>query len=178
MLENGNRLVDDMLHVCFADLELLLREDFLHPARVEIDEVTRTAAEIGQVLDGQTQTARAGRAHHQPRPSAWKMFVRNFPGEFLVVHLVIVPADALLGHPGGAAGLKNVERAPFVFRRNPNFGLQVAQPFVLEVRELHHVGERADFLARIEVFPRPVEPERAAGFGRKMPLDHVAEVGI
>ena len=133
---------------------------------------------LGEVFDGQAQAARAGRADHQPGPAARKMVVRNLPGELLVVHLVIVPADALLGHPGGAAGLKNVERAPFVFRRNPNLGLQVAQPFVLEVRELHHVGERADFLARIEVFPRPVEPERAAGFGRKMPLDDVAEVGI
>ena len=93
-----------------------------------------------------------------------------------VVDLVVVPADALLRHAGRAAGLENVERLALELRRHPDLGLQVAQPFVLEVRELHHVGEALDLLARVEILLRPIEPERAAGFRRKMPRDDLLEM--
>src|SRR6266545_2100880 len=178
VLQNRHRLVHHVFHVSFGLVGLFVADDLLHPARVEIDEVTGAAAEIGEVLDGQTQAARAGRTDHQPRSAPGKVFVGDFSGEFLVVHLVIVPADALLGHAGGAAGLKNVERSSLGFRWHPDFGLKVAQPFILKVREFHQVGEGLDFLARIEVLLRPIEPERAAGLRRKMPLDYFAQVGI
>ena len=93
------------------------------------------------------------------------MVVRNLGRELLVIGLVIVPADALLGHAGGAAGFKNVEGAALEFRRHPDFGLQVAKRLVLEMRELQGLGKGLDFLARIEILLRPVQPIRAAGFG-------------
>ena len=75
------------------------------------------------------------------------MVVGNFAGEFLVIDLVIVPADALLGHAGGAAGLENVEGRPLIFFGHPDFRLQIAQPFILEMREALQAGKTFDFLA-------------------------------
>ena len=178
VLQDRHRLIDHVFHVGFGLVGLFVADDLFHPARIEIDKVTGAAAEIGEVLDGQTQPARAGRAHHQPRAAPRKMFVGNFSGEFLVVHLVIVPADALFGHAGGAAGLKNVERTSFELRRHPDFRLKVAQGFVLEMRKLQQVGERFDLFARVEMLLRPAEPERAAGLGREMPMNDFAQVGI
>src|SRR5881394_3973705 len=98
------------------------------------------------------------------------MVVRNLPGEFLVIHLVIVPADALFGHAGGAAGFKNIEWTTFELRRHPDFRLKIAQRFILEMGKLKQVGESGDLRARVEIFLHPSEPERAAGLGREMPL--------
>ena len=91
------------------------------------------------MLDGEAQAARAGRAHHQPRAAARKMLVADLVGELLVIDLVVVPADALLRHAGGAAGFEDVEGLSLERRRHPHLRLQIAQPFVLEVRELQHV---------------------------------------
>src|SRR5256885_11777379 len=82
-----------------------------------------------------TQTPRAGRADHQPGPTAREMVVGNLAGEFLVIGLVVVPTDALFRHAGGATGFKNVERPAFEFCRHPDFRLQVAQRFILEMLE-------------------------------------------
>ena len=69
------------------------------------------------------------------------MLVGDLLAELGVIDLVIVPADALLRHAGRAAGLEDVEGLALERRRHPDLRLQVAQPFVLEVRELQHVGE-------------------------------------
>ena len=152
----------------------------LHPARIEVDEVARAAAHVGQVLDGEAQTARAGRAHHQPVMVARKMFVGDLLAELGVIDLVILPADALLGHAGGAAGLEDVERLALEFGGNPDLGLQVAQPFVLEVRKARDkVGEGFDFLRGIPArLFSPIEPERATGFRREMPAKDFACVSV
>src|SRR5688572_17690540 len=101
MLENRGRLVYHMFHVSLRVLELLVSDHLLHPARIEVDEVTRATPDIREVLDGQAEAARAGRAHHQPVMIAWKMLVGNLFRELTVINLVILPADALLGHAGG-----------------------------------------------------------------------------
>ncbi len=89
-------------------------------------------------------------------------------GELLVIDLVIVPADALLGHAGGAAGFKDVEGAALEFFGHPDFRLQVAQPFVLEMREALQAGEAFDFGGGIPAgLLGPIQPERAAGFRAK-----------
>ena len=106
---------------------------------------------------------------HQPRAAAREMLVGNFFGELAVIDLVIVPADALLGHAGGAAGFENVERAALVFLRHPDFGLQIAQPFVLEMRELAEcrrkhftsvAGFQPAFLAQSSQNGEPVSGEK------------------
>ena len=101
-------------------------------------------------------------------------------GELLVVGLVVVPADALLGHAGGAAGLEDVVRPALVMRRHPHLGLQVAQPLVLEMRESRdEVGERLHLPSRVPAgLARPIEPERAAGLGREVPRDDLAHVRV
>src|SRR5438034_3967091 len=46
------------------------------------------------------------------------------------------------------------------------------------MRKLQQVGESLDLRARVEIFLRPAEPERAAGLGREMPLNDFAQMGI
>ncbi len=178
MLHDGDGLVDDVGHVLLGDVELLLAEHEFHETRIQINEVARAAAEVGEVLDGEAQPARAGGADHDPRLAAREMLVVDLAAELLVVGLVVVPADALLGHAGGAAGLENVVRLALERRGHPDLGLEVAQGLVLEVRELEHVGRALHFLARVEVLLRPVEPVGASGVGAEMPRKDVAEVGV
>ena len=107
------------------------------------------------------------------------MGVGNLAGEFLVIHLVIVPADALFGHAGGAAGFKNGEGAALEFFWHPDFGLQIAQPFVLEMGKTLEIVEALDGGGGIPAgLLCPIEPEGAAGVGRKVPLDDVTNVGV
>src|SRR3954471_6422413 len=95
-----------------------------------------------------------------------EMFIRNFLGKFAVIDAKIVPADALFGHASGAARLEDVERFSFESGRNPNFGLQVAQPFVLKMREAQQVVEALNLGGRIPAgFFGPLQPEPAASFG-------------
>ena len=132
----------------------------------------------GQIR-GEAQSARAGRADHQPRLAAWEMRVGNLFGELAVIDLVVVPANALFGHAGRAAGFENVERSALEFRRHPDFGLQIAQRVVLKVRKLGaEISEGSHFLARIETFLCPIEPERATALRREMPRDDFAQVGV
>ena len=145
VLENGDGLLHHMVHVGARHVGLLFGDDPFDPAGIQVNKITGTAAKIGQVLDGQAQPAGAGRADHQPGAAARKMGVGKFGGEFLVIRFVIVPADALLGHAGGAAGFKNIEGAALEFFRDPDFRLQVAQPFVLKVRKALQAAEAFDF---------------------------------
>jgi hypothetical protein len=107
-----------------------------------------------------------------------EVLVRDFVAELRVIDLVIVPTDALLGHPGGAAGFKDIERGASQRRRHPHFRLEVAQPLILEMRELLQIGDALDFLARVEVLLRPVQPEGAPGFGAEVPGNHLAQVSL
>src|ERR1039458_9389792 len=112
--------------------------------------------------------------------AAREMLIRELGRELLVVGLVIIPADALLGHAGGAAGFKDVVWASLVFRRHPDIWLELAQPFILKVREsCGEVGEGFDFLPRVPAgLPGPIEPEWAARFRREMPGNDLAHVGV
>src|ERR1041385_3075277 len=95
-----------------------------------------------------------------------EMRVGNFFREFAVIGFVIIPADALLGHAGGAAGFENVERFSFERGWNPNFRLEIAQPFILEMRKAQDIVEAFNFARGIPArLLRPIEPEWAAGFG-------------
>src|SRR5258708_28885533 len=99
----------------------------------------------------------------------WKMFVPGLLGKFAVIHLVIVPADALLGHPGRAAGLKNIKWPALILLWHPGFVRQVAEPFVLEMRKTQQIGKTFHFRRRVPArFFGPVEPEGSAGLRRKM----------
>jgi hypothetical protein len=60
---------------CAGDVELLVRDDLLHEARVEVDEVAGAAADVGEVLDGEAQAARAGRAHPSASLAGREMLV-------------------------------------------------------------------------------------------------------
>ena len=130
------------------------------------------------MLNGEAETAGTGGAHHQPRAAAREVRVGNLLAELGVIHLVVVPADALLGHAGGAAGLEDVIRLALERGGHPDLGLEVAQGFVGEVAELQEVFGLGDFLARVEVLRGPVEPVGAAGLGAEVPRDDVAEVGV
>ena len=168
-----------MLHVRFGLLDLFTADDFFDPARIQIDEIARAPPHVGQMLDRQAQPPWTGRAHHQPIMIARKMFVRNFFRELAVIHLVIVPTDALLGHAGRAAGLEDIKWPPLECFWDPDFRLQIAQPFVLKMREARQISELLYFRRRVPTgFPGPIEPERAAGVRRKMPLHDFACMGV
>jgi hypothetical protein len=108
------------------------------------------------------------------------MLVGNLVAELGVVDLVVVPADALLGHSRGATGFEDVEGLSLELGGHPDLGLLVAQPLVLEVWELRYeVGEGLHLGPRIPAgFFHPTEPERAAGFGTEVPSDDFADVGV
>jgi hypothetical protein len=135
VLQNGHRLVHHVIHILAGHVELLRRNHLFHEAGIEIDEVTRAAPHVRQMLDRQPQPPRSCRPHHQPRPAAREMLVTDFLGKLRVIHFVILPPNALLGHSGRASGFKNIVRAPLKRGRHPDFGLQITQPFVLEMRE-------------------------------------------
>src|SRR5579885_1086960 len=98
------------------------------------------------------------------------MAVGNFPGKLFVIGFVVIPTDALLWHAGGAAGFENIVGTSLVLCGDPDLGLQVAQPFVLEMREAcRQVRKSLNFLARIPAgLFCPLKPKGRAGFGRKM----------
>ena len=64
--ENRDRLIDAMLLVRFELLHPAFFDELDDPARIEIDAEADAAAMLGQMLDGQPQPPRAGRAEHQP----------------------------------------------------------------------------------------------------------------
>ena len=112
VFHNRRGLVDDVFHVRLGLVILLFADEPLHPARVEVHKITRASAHIGKMLDGQPQPPRPRGADHQPVMITRKRGVIQRVGKLAVIHLVIIPADALLGHPRGAAGFENIERLP------------------------------------------------------------------
>jgi hypothetical protein len=154
-------------------------DEALHEARVEVDEVTGVAAVIGEMLDGEAEAAGAGGADHEPvalREKVGAVVV----AVFLVVGLVVIPADALLRHAGGAAGLEDIVGAFGVGLGHEALGLFSAEDVVVEVRKFFRdVGEALDLFARIPAgLLGPLEPVVATGLGGEVPLDHLARVRI
>src|SRR5690606_21471721 len=131
---------------------------------IEVDEVARRAAEVGEVFDRQTQSPRAGRTDHQPVAALRKRRVAERCRELLVVGLVVIPTDALLRHAGGAAGLEDRVGTTVVSARYEALMWLGAQQFAVEVREAHEVLERCDFALGIPTGGLlPVEPVGRAG---------------
>src|SRR6185503_3104686 len=100
--------------------------------------------------------------------------------EVLVVALVVVPADALLRHPRGAAGLEDRERAAAEGARDPQLVWVGAQALAVEVRKTRHeIVEAADVAQRVEAAGlRVLEPHGRAGLARKMPAHDLAHVRV
>ena len=160
------RLVDDVLLVLAGHGALAHADEALHPARVEIDEVARAAAVIGEMLDREAQATRAGGADHQPVAALGEEVGTVVVAELLVIDLVVVPADALLGHAGGATGLEDVVGTPGVCLRYESLGLLLAQDLVVEVVEAHQIVEAGDLLERVPAgLLGPFEPVVAARGG-------------
>ncbi len=179
MLQQDDGLVDHVVHVLPGDVELLVRDGLFHETGVQIDEVAGTAAVVGQMLNGEAEATRAGGADHDPRVAGREVLVGELVAEFFVIDAEVVPADALLRHAGGATGFEDVKGLACEGLRHPDLGLEVAQPFVLEVREVgDDVVVAVDLAAGIEVFLRPIQPERAAGFRREVPVDDFADLVV
>lgn len=108
--EDGERLVDAVLLVELGFADFATFDELDDPARIEIDAEGDAAAVLGKVLDGQAQAARAGGAEHEPVGTFGESGVGEGGGELLVVDAEIVDLHARLGHAGGAAGFKHVDR--------------------------------------------------------------------
>ena len=172
-------LVDDVLLIFSGHGHLAGADEALHKARIEVHEVAGVAAVVGEMLHGEAQTPRARGADHEPialREKVGAVVV----AVFFVVGFVVIPADALFGHAGGAARLKDIVGALGVGLGDEALGLLGAQHVVVEVREFFRdVGEALDFLARIPAGGLgPFEPVVAAGGGREMPRDHFARPAV
>ena len=179
VLQQDDGLIDDVVHVLAGDVELLVGDEFFDEAGVEVNEVAGAAAVVGEVFDGEAEAAGAGGADHDPGFTGGEVLVIELVGEFLIIDAEVVPADALFGHAGGAAGFEDVVGFAFEGVGDPDVGLEVAEVFVLEVGEVgDDVGVSVDFAAGVEVFSGPVEPEGAAGFGGEVPVDDFADVGV
>src|SRR5216683_2638578 len=131
-LEHGQRLLDDMILVGIEVLHPAFFDKFHDPARIEIDAKTDAAAELAQVLNGQTQTPGAGGPEHQPISAFWEVFVRKSLAEYFIVRAEILDIDTGLRYPGRAAGFKYVDRSvgkgawhPMAYRTAP-------EPFVFK----------------------------------------------
>ena len=177
--EDRERLVD---HVVLVGLEVLhpaLLDQLDHPARVEVDAEADAATVLAQVLYGQAQPARARGAEHQPVGARREVLVRQVGAEQFVVGAEVVQGHPALRDARGAAGLEHVDRIVGHRLRHPAPHRAAAQPLVLERRELAQVGETGDVAARVEVELRgEVQPEGRAGLRVKVPLHHVADVGV
>lgn len=177
VFEDEAGLIDDVVHVLAGDVELFVRNEFFDEAWVEVDEVAGAATEVGEVLDGEAEAAGAGGADHEPGTAGREVFVTDFAAEFFVVGFVVVPADALFGHAGGAAGFEDVVGLAFEGGGHPDIWLEVAEGFILEVVELgDEVGEGVDDATGVKVLFGEVEPEGASGFWAEVPLDGVADL--
>ena len=179
MANDRGRLIDDVLLIFAGHRHLAGADEALHEARIEVHEVAGVAAVVGEVLDGEAQAAGAGRADHEPVALGEKVRA-VVVAVFLVVGLVVIPADALLRHAGGAARLEDVVGALGVGLGHEALGLLGAQHVVVEVRELlRDVGEALDLLARIPAGGLgPLEPVVAPRLRGEVPLDHLARVRI
>ena len=88
-------------------------QELAHPARIQVDEVAGRAAMVCEMLDREAWPMRPGRAYRQPVPAPREGGLVECLGRRLVVMLEVVPSDALLGRPGGSAGLEDHERTTF-----------------------------------------------------------------
>ena len=149
VLENEQGLIDHMLHVILGLIHFLVGDDLLHPARIKIDEVARATHVVGEVLDGESQTSRAGRTHHEPVSTSGKGFGIERLGKLLVVDFVVVPLDALFGHSGGSPRFEDVEGAIAIGLGHPLFMGKLSQQFAIEVGEAKQVGVAGDFTGGI-----------------------------
>ena len=79
MFQESDALVDHVIHVSARLLELFLRDHLFYPPRIQVDEITRAAAKVGQVFDGQegiTQRgAKAGWRAELSRPGRAELFM-------------------------------------------------------------------------------------------------------
>src|SRR5262249_14277808 len=147
--------------------------------RIEIDAETDAAAVLAEMLDGEPQSPRAGRAEHQPVGPLWKVLLRQRVAEHLVVDPVVFDDDAALGDPGGAAGLEDIDRLVLQRFRHPTPHWSAAQPVVLEEAELLQIVEALHLFARIEAEALSLlQPKRRASFGIEMPRHDLADVGV
>src|ERR1051326_8236096 len=105
------------------------------------------------------------------------MSVGKFLRELTIIDLIIVPANALFGHAGGAAGFENIEGPSLKAFWHPDFIRQIAQPFILKVRKLQNIRKTFNLGGWVPArLFRPSEPEGRAGFRRKMPLHDLTHV--
>ena len=162
-------------HVCLIALHLIeffTANEFLHPTRVKVDMITAASTVVSKVFNGQTQTAWASRANHDPVAALWEILVAQLIGKLLVIVLVVIPTNALLWKPGRSTSFENVERTIFISIRNKALVLLITKPVVFEVIKFHDIIDALHLFARIPASVlHPVEPERRAGFFGKVPFD-------
>src|SRR5712664_1428547 len=60
MLQDRDRLLDDVVHVSTSNFPLLLGDHLFDPARIQVNEVTNAAAKIGEVFDRQPKATWTG----------------------------------------------------------------------------------------------------------------------
>src|SRR2546429_9976678 len=121
-----------MFLICLQVLHPALLDELHHPARIEIETEADAAAELAEMLDGESQSARAGGAEHHPVGALREELVRQTLTEYLVVDPQVFADDAALGNTSGAAGLEDVDR--FLVQRLGDEAphRSSAQPAVLE----------------------------------------------
>ncbi len=103
-------LLDHVVLVLLDDRRLALLDQPDHPPRIEVHAESDAAPHLGQVLDGQPQPSRAGRAEHQPVGPAGEALVAERLAEHRVIDAKIVDVDAALGDARAPAGLEDVDR--------------------------------------------------------------------
>jgi hypothetical protein len=87
------------------------------------------------MLDGQTQTARPGRAEHEPVRPTWEVGIGKSRAEQLVIGAEIVTSDARFRSASGTAGLENVYGFTAQALRDPSIDWPAAKPLVIEQTE-------------------------------------------
>ena len=110
-----------MIHVGTRLIILLGGNEALHPARIEVHKIAGTTPHISQMLNRQSKTARAGGPHHHPVMITREMLVTQRLGKGAVIDLVILPANALFRHAGGAARFKDAEGLAVISLWPPDF---------------------------------------------------------
>ena len=134
---------------------------------------------LRQVLDGEAQPARTGRAEHQPVGALRETLVRQRLAEHLVVDAEVVDVDARLRHAGGAAGLEDVDRLVGVGPAAPS-GARARRAATRPGRRRTCRDPRSSSPRRAGP-SRPggaFQPEGRPGLGGEMPPHHLAHPSI
>src|SRR5262249_16929738 len=177
--ENRDRLVDAMLFVGFQVLHPALFDELDDPPRIQIDAKADTAAELSQVLDGQSQPPRAAGAEHEPVGALGKILFGQCAGEYLVVGPVVLDDHTTLRNAGGAARFEDVRWLACEGFGNPATGRPAAKPFVLEEWKLLNVRVALHFLEWVEFqLALLAQPKRTAGRFVKVMLNDFVGVLI